>query len=296
MKFSYLHLKEIINKNLSSIKNKINISFEFFPTKNKKKKKILYESINVLKYFKPKFLSVTYGANSGEKDLTFETVTRIKKKTKLNVAPHITCIDLKKHEIINLLQKYWKNGIKNIIALRGDLPAKKNNNSIMYAVDLVKIIKETADFDISVAAYPEVHPQAKNKNFDLINLKKKIDAGANRAITQFFFDIKSFLKFRDNCVSNNINVDIIPGILPIYNFQQVKKFSNITNVKIPSWIYKIFNKLDENDKFSYDILSSYIIIDMIKILSYEGVKHFHFYTLNKHKVISVICKNFINKY
>jgi len=173
------------------------------------------------------------------------------------------------------------------VALRGDEPegyAKKP----FYASDLVTLLKEVADFDISVAAYPEVHPEAKSAQADLINLKRKVDAGANRAISQFFFDIDSYLRFRDRCVNVGIDVEIVPGILPVTNFKQLQKMAKITNVKIPSWMHRMYDGLDD-DPTTRNLVAASIAMDMVRVLSKEGVKDFHFYTLNRSELTYAIC-------
>ena len=175
----------------------------------------------------------------------------------------------------------------HIVALRGDLPDQSQKPE-MYAADLVELLKNEADFDISVAAYPEVHPEAKSAQADLLNLKRKIDAGANRAITQFFFDVESYLRFRDRCVAAGIEAEIIPGILPVSNFQQAAKFSKMTQVKIPSWMRNQFEGLDD-DPVTRQMLGASIAIDMVRVLSREGVKDFHFYTLNRSELTYALC-------
>ena len=182
---------------------------------------------------------------------------------------------------------YWDNGIRNIVALRGDLPPGLNQPD-MYAADLVALLKEVNDFDISVAAYPEVHPEAKNAQADLLALKDKIDAGADRAISQFFFDTESFLRFRDRCAAVGIDKEIVPGILPVSNYKTLCKFSKLTNVKVPNWMHSQFEGLD-NDQATRNLVGASIAIDQVKILSREGVKDFHFYTLNRADLTYAIC-------
>ena len=182
---------------------------------------------------------------------------------------------------------YGDNGIRNIVALRGDEP-KGYAKKPFYASDLVALLKEVADFDISVAAYPEVHPEAKSAQADLINLKRKVDAGANRAISQFFFDIDSYLRFRDRCVNVGIDVEIVPGILPVTNFKQLQKMAKITNVKIPNWMYRMYDGLDD-DPTTRNLVAASIAMDMVRVLSKEGVKDFHFYTLNRSELTYAIC-------
>lgn len=247
----------------------------------------LWNSIDRLSSLKPKFVSVTYGANSGERDRTHSIIKGIKDRTGLEAAPHLTCIDATSDELRTIARDYWNNGIRHIVALRGDLPPGSGKPE-MYASDLVTLLKEVADFDISVAAYPEVHPEAKSAQADLLNLKRKVDAGANRAITQFFFDVESYLRFRDRCVSAGIDVEIIPGILPVSNFKQAKKFADMTNVRIPAWMAQMFDGLDD-DAETRKLVGANIAMDMVKILSREGVKDFHFYTLNRAEMSYAIC-------
>jgi methylenetetrahydrofolate reductase (NAD(P)H) len=284
---SYAREIDILNQNISDLNGKINVSFEFFPPKNEKMENLLWDSIHRLKVLKPKFVSVTYGANSGERDRTHSVVKRIQGETGIIAAPHLTGIDATPEELKVIAKDYWDNGIRHIVALRGDEPPGYSKKPF-YASDLVKLLKEVADFDISVAAYPEVHPEAKSAQADLIYLKQKVEAGANRAITQFFFDIDSYLRFRDRCVSVGIDVEIIPGILPVTNFKQLEKMAKVTNVKIPSWMQKMYQGLEE-DQTTRNLVAASIAMDMVKILSKEGVKDFHFYTLNRSELTYAIC-------
>ncbi|XRX42584.1 MAG: methylenetetrahydrofolate reductase [Buchnera aphidicola (Eriosoma harunire)] len=258
---------------------KINVSFEFFPPKNLDMENKFWNTVNVLSTLKPRFFSITYGANNSTCDQIFNLVSTVYESTKVVVAPHLTCINHTIYELKKIAKRYWTSGIKDIVALRGDSVSNKQYNHIMYAVDLVKLLKEIGDFNISVAAYPEMHPESKNKQDDLLNLKKKIDAGANQAITQFFFNTDTFLRFRDECISNKIHIDIIPGILPISNFNQICKFSKMTNVNIPKWIYDVF-RIDNIDSTTSILLGSNIAMNMVESLYKEGVTNFHFYTLN----------------
>ena len=284
---SYAREIDILNQNISDLNGKINVSFEFFPPKNEKMENLLWDSIHRLKVLKPKFVSVTYGANSGERDRTHSVVKRIQGETGMIAAPHLTGIDATPEELKVIAKDYWDNGIRHIVALRGDEPPGYSKKPF-YASDLVKLLKEVADFDISVAAYPEVHPEAKSAQADLIYLKQKVEAGANRAITQFFFDIDSYLRFRDRCVSVGIDVETIPGILPVTNFKQLEKMAKVTNVKIPSWMQKMYQGLEE-DQTTRNLVAASIAMDMVKILSKEGVKDFHFYTLNRSELTYAIC-------
>lgn len=283
------YAKEIdnLNQHLASLDGKINVSFEFFPPKNEKMENLLWESIHRLKVLKPKFVSVTYGANSGERDRTHSVVKNIKQQTGLEAAPHLTGIDATPDELRAIAKDYWDNGIRRIVALRGDIPPGYNKPPF-YASDLVALLRSVADFDISVAAYPEVHPEAKSAQADLINLKRKIDAGANHVITQFFFDIDSYLRFRDRCASIGIDTEIVPGILPVTNFKQLQKMASVTNVKIPAWMTKMYDGLDE-DQTTRNLVAASIAIDMVRVLSREGVNDFHFYTLNRSELTYAIC-------
>lgn len=285
----YTHAGHIdaLNRNIAELSDNINVSFEFFPPSSEKMEETLWNSVHRLKTLKPKFVSVTYGANSGERDRTHSIIKEIKAETGLIAAPHLTCIDASREELIQIADDYWNNGIESIVALRGDIPPGGGKPD-MYASDLVTLLKERHDFDISVAAFPEVHPEAKSAQADLLNLKRKVDAGANRAITQFFFDVESYLRFRDRCVAAGIDVEIVPGILPVSNFKQASRFAVQNNVKVPSWMAKQFEGLDD-DPTTRQLVGASQAIDMIRVLSREGVKDFHFYTLNRAEMTYALC-------
>ncbi|AUU88577.1 MULTISPECIES: methylenetetrahydrofolate reductase [Enterobacteriaceae] len=287
MSFFHANQREALNQSLAEVHGQINVSFEFFPPRTSEMEQTLWNSIDRLSSLKPKFVSVTYGANSGERDRTHSIIKGIKDRTGLEAVPHLTCIDATRDELRAIAKDYWDNGIRHIVALRGDLPPGSGKPD-MYAADLVTLLKEVADFDISVAAYPEVHPEAKSAQADLLNLRRKVEAGANRAITQFFFDVESYLRFRDRCASTGIDVEIIPGILPVTNFKQAKKFADMTNVRIPAWMSQMFEGLDD-DAETRKLVGASIAMDMVKILSREGVKDFHFYTLNRAEMSYAIC-------
>lgn len=284
---SYAKEIDLLNQSIADLNGKINVSFEFFPPKNEKMETLLWDSIHRLKVLKPKFVSVTYGANSGERNRTHTIVKSIQQETGIVAAPHLTGIDATPDELRAIAKDYWDSGIRHIVALRGDEPAGYAKKPF-YASDLVALLKDVADFEISVAAYPEVHPEAKSAQSDLLYLKQKINAGASRAITQFFFDIDSYLRFRDRCATVGIDVEIVPGILPVSNFKQLEKMAKITNVKIPSWMSKMYQGLDD-DQTTRNLVGASIAMDMVKILSKEGVKDFHFYTLNRSELSYAIC-------
>ena len=287
MSFFHANQREALNQSLAELNGQINVSFEFFPPRTSEMEETLWQSIDRLSILKPKFVSVTYGANSGERDRTHSIIKGIKERTGLEAAPHLTCIDASPAQLRDIATDYWNSGIRHIVALRGDLPPGGGKPE-MYATDLVALLKDVGDFDISVAAYPEVHPEAKSAQADLINLKRKIDAGASRAITQFFFDVESYLRFRDRCVTAGIDVEIVPGILPVSNFKQLQRFATMTNVRVPSWMTSMFEGLDD-DAETRKMVGANIAMDMVKILSREGVKDFHFYTLNRAEMSYAIC-------
>lgn len=278
---------DTLNQHIADLNGKMNISFEFFPPKTEKMEETLWSSIHRLKTLKPKFVSVTYGANSGERDRTHSIVKSIKQETGLEAAPHLTGIDATPEQLIQIAKDYWDSGIRRIVALRGDEP-KGYAKKPFYAADLVALLRSVADFDISVAAYPEVHPEAKSAQADLINLKRKIEAGANHVITQFFFDVESYLRFRDRCASIGIDAEIVPGILPVTNFKQLQKMAAITNVKIPNWLGKMYEGLDD-DQTTRNLVAASVAMDMVRVLAREGVSDFHFYTLNRSELTYAIC-------
>ena len=279
---------EALEQNLAELGGDINVTFEYSPPTTESMEQTLWNSIERLSKLQPKFVSVTYGANSGTRDRTHSIIKDIKERTGLVAAPHLTCVDATPDELRAIAKDYWDNGIRNIVALRGDLPAGADKPA-MYADGLVSLLKSVADFDISVAAYPEVHPEAKSAQADLLHLKRKIDNGANRAITQFFFDVESYLRFRDRCAAIGIEAEIVPGILPVSNYKNLLKFAGFTNVKIPQWLHQRFEGIADDDQTTRNLVGASIAIDMARVLSREGVKDFHFYTLNRSELTYAIC-------
>ncbi|WP_343189977.1 methylenetetrahydrofolate reductase [Buchnera aphidicola] len=282
---------KIFNKNLENIyynymnfRNKINISFEMFPYSNSVSKNKFYKSFFKLSKLDPRFFSITCNQNSGGNYNTLNLIKNMKNYNKKYIVPHFTCIEHCKNEIKDIANNYWKIGVRKILALRGDNFSNNSKNVFFNASDLVNQLKKIRNFEILVAAYPEKHPESKNEKEDLYNLKKKIDNGANKAITQFFFKTESFLNFRDKCFKIGITKEIVPGILPIYNLSQLKKFTNITNVSVPDWIYNVFNNIDHSSNY-HKIISSIILINVVNKLFLEGVRSFHFYTLNRSDII-----------
>lgn len=284
---SYAQGIDALNQSISELKD-IEVSFEFFPANTPEMESTLWKSVERLAPLKPKYMSVTYGANSGERDRTHAVVKRINQETGIATAPHLTCVDASSEELKTIAQDYWDSGIRRIVALRGDLPQGVTKTD-MYASDLVSLLKDVADFDISVAAYPEKHPEAPNDQFDLLNLKRKSEAGANEAISQFFFDSSVFLRFRDRAAAAGIDLDMVPGILPVTNYQTLVRFAGFTNVHVPNWLHKMYDGLDKNDQTTRNLLGASIAMDQVKVLAKEGVKHFHFYTLNRSELSYAIC-------
>ncbi|MDA0902036.1 MAG: methylenetetrahydrofolate reductase [NAD(P)H], partial [Proteobacteria bacterium] len=234
-------------------KRDIKVSFEFFPPKTEDVEKRLWNSINKLKVLNPSFISVTYGAGGSTRQRTHNTIKKILETTDLKPATHLTCIGASKEEVEQIAQDYWQMGVRHIVALRGDMPASAptyqlHPNGYQYADQLVAALKKLHDFEISVAGYPEKHPEAKSLDEDIDYLKRKVDAGADRVITQFFFDTDNYFRFVDKCRNRGINVPIVPGILPVSNVKQVKHFAKMCGANIPNWMSEIFAGLDEREE------------------------------------------------
>jgi methylenetetrahydrofolate reductase (NADPH) len=273
--------------------NKIQVSFEFFPPANEKMTETLWRSIQRLEPLRPRFVSVTYGADGSTRDRTHQVVERIRAETTLRCAPHLTCVGARREEILAAANTYWKNGIGDMVALRGDPPKGTKTyvpceGGFDYASDLVKGLLEVGEFDISVAAYPEVHPEAASADADLENLKRKVNAGASRAITQFFFDTEAYLRFRDRCHATGLEVPIVPGILPITNFHRLLKFAKDCGASIPVRLHERFSGLD-NDPETQRMIAASVAIEQVDELRRHGVDEFHFYTLNRAELTYAIC-------
>lgn len=253
----------------------------------------LWQTVAKLAPLEPSFVSVTYGADGSTRERTHDIVTRIHAETGLVSAPHLTCVGATREEVLEIAQRYWDAGIRQIVALRGDPPKGSMHytphpGGFAYAADLVAGLRGVGDFDISVAAYPEVHPEAESAQADLDNLKRKVDAGAARAITQFFFDPAAFLRFRDAAAAAGISVPIVPGILPITRFPQITKFAAACGASIPDWLRDRFAGL-EDDAETRSLISASVAIDMVETLRRHGVQDFHFYTLNRAELVYAIC-------
>lgn len=269
------------------------VSFEFFPPKNAKMEETLWSSIQTLAPLQPRFVSVTYGAGGSTRERTHATVARIVRETDLLPAAHLTCVDASKAEIAEVARAYWEAGVRHIVALRGD-PSEEGKGFSPHpegyasAADLVLGLKEIAPFDISVAAYPETHPEAVSSQADLDNLKRKLDAGASRAITQFFFSPETFFRFRDKVAAAGIKAEIVPGILPVSNVAQTRKFAAMCGAAIPPWMDRLFEGLDDHPS-TRQLVAATISAELCRKLYAGGVREFHFYTLNRAELSYAIC-------
>ena len=273
--------------------NPVDVSFEFFPPHSEQMEETLWRSIERLASLGPRFVSVTYGADGSTRERTHAAVARIVSDTKLTAAPHLTCIGASRGEIDDVARAYWDMGIRHLVALRGDAPPDNSGyiphpEGYAYAADLVAGLKKVGDFDISVTAYPEVHPEAPNPIFDLDNLKRKLDAGASRAITQFFFDVDVFLRFRDLAAAAGIESVIVPGILPITRFPQLERFADRCGASVPGWLRDRFAGLNDDNETRQMIAAS-VAIEQVHKLQEEGISEFHFYTLNRSELTFAIC-------
>jgi methylenetetrahydrofolate reductase (NADPH) len=271
----------------------INVSFEFFPPADAAMEAMLWRSLDRLAPLSPSFVSVTYGADGSTRERTHNVVTHIQRHTRLTGAPHLTCVGAAREEILAIARTYWDEGVRHLVALRGDPPRgqpayRSHPAGFGYACDLVAGLTSVAPFDISVAAYPEVHPEASSAQADLDNLKRKIDAGATRAITQFFYDTEVYLRFRDRCRAAGIHAPIVPGILPITRFPQVLRFAQTCGATIPLWLHERFAGL-EDDEETRRMIAASVAIEQVQALTAHGVREFHFYTLNRAELTYAIC-------
>lgn len=271
----------------------LKISFEFFPPKTEKMAETLWQSVERLEPLAPRFVSVTYGAGGTTRERTHSTVTRINSDTSLSAAAHLTCVGATREEVDRVAREYWNAGIRHIVALRGDAPDDANGytpypGGYDYASDLVAGLRAVGDFEISVAAYPEVHPESASISDDLDNLKRKLDAGATRAITQYFFEADVYLRFVERVRKAGIDVEIVPGILPVTNFAQVRKFSAMCGAAVPGWMADLFEGLDD-DPETRRLVAATTAAEQCRKLQAEGIDAFHFYTLNRADLSFAIC-------
>lgn len=272
----------------------IKVSFEFFPPKTEKMAETLWSSIHRLEPLRPQFISVTYGAGGSTRERTHTTVERIVRETMLVPAAHLTCVSATKDEVNEVARSYWHAGVRHIVALRGDPPEGPGTGYEPYpdgyenARELVAGLKSIADFEISVAAYPEKHPESASLDACIDNLKAKVDAGADRAITQFFFDNEVYLRYLDKVRDKGIDIPITPGIVPIHNFKQVSSFAARSGASVPEWLYHRFEGLDD-DPDTARLVAAAVAAEQVMDLVGQGIKEFHFYTLNRANLVYAIC-------
>jgi methylenetetrahydrofolate reductase (NADPH) len=277
--------------------NPVAVSFEFFPPSDEPMGQQLWESVQRLAPLQPEFVSVTYGADGSTRTRTHECVLRILRETNLVVAPHLTCVGASRTEVLRIAQEYWQQGVRHLVALRGDAPAanlspegryRPHAGGFAYASDLVAGLTGVGKFELSVAAYPEGHPESGGVDADLENLKRKVDAGAGRAITQFFFDTDIFLRYRDRCAAAGIRANLVPGILPITRFPQLLRFAERCGASVPAWLRQRFDGLDD-DAETRRMIAANVAIEQVQRLREHGVQEFHFYTLNRAELTYAIC-------
>ncbi|MFV0624460.1 methylenetetrahydrofolate reductase [Sphingomonas sp. ac-8] len=269
------------------------VSFEFFPPKSAKMEETLWEAVRTLEPLGPRFVSVTYGAGGSTRERTHATVARIQRETSLAAAAHLTCVEASRAEIDQVAEEYWAAGVRHIVALRGDAPVvgqafQSHPDGYANAADLVAGLKKRHPFEISVAAYPECHPDSGTRDVDLDNLKRKLDAGATRAITQFFFTPEAFFRFRDAATAAGITAEIVPGILPVSNVAQTRKFAGMCGAAIPDWMDRLFEGLDDHPG-ARQLVAATVAAEMVRRLYAGDVRHFHFYTLNRAELSYAIC-------
>jgi len=271
----------------------IQVSFEFFPPKSEGMAETLWQSIQTLAPLHPRFVSVTYGAGGSTRERTHATVERILKETDLTPAAHLTCVGATREEIDSVAKDYWDLGVRNIVALRGDPPEPgsayaPHPGGYANAAELVAGLKAIAPFDISVAAYPEIHPDSGDRKSDLDNLKRKADAGADRAITQFFFSPECFLRFQDEVAAAGMSIELVPGILPVSNVATTRRFAQTCGAGIPDWLDTLFEGLDDLPA-ARQLIAATVAAELAGQLYAGGVRHFHFYTLNRAELSYAIC-------
>ncbi len=282
-------------KSRDIIQGDIKVSFEFFPPKSEKMEARLWQAIRRLQSLNPQFVSVTYGAGGSTRERTHSTVARILNETSLRLAAHLTCVGATRGEVNEVIEDYKRLGVKQIVALRGDPEEGVGerymapNDGYQSSIELIEGISKIGGFDILVSAYPEQHPESPSRAADIDWLKRKVDAGATRAVTQFFFDNELFLRYLDEVRAAGITIPITPGIIPIANFQQVKKFATMAGASVPDWLGKRFEGLENEDMETRQMIAAAIGAEQVMELVDEGLQEVHFYTLNKAKLVYAIC-------
>ncbi|UUL83889.1 methylenetetrahydrofolate reductase [NAD(P)H] [Sphingomonas qomolangmaensis] len=269
------------------------VSFEFFPPKNEKMEATLWQSVETLTPLNPRFVSVTYGAGGSTRERTHATVARIARETPIPAAAHLTCVEASRAEIDAVAEEYWAAGVRHIVALRGDMPTpgakfEPRPDGYENAAALVEGLRRLHPFELSVAAYPEAHPDSVDQAADLDNLKRKLDAGASQAITQFFFEAETFFRFRDAAAAAGIKAELVPGIMPVTNFAAVQRMSAMCGTDVPQWMGRLFEGLDSLPD-ARQLVSATLAAELSRKLYAGGVRHLHFYTLNRAELSYAIC-------
>lgn len=272
----------------------IHFSFEFFPPADDTASVALWDTVQRLAPFAPRFVSVTYGADGSTRDRTQTWVDRLRRDAGLESVPHLTCVGATREETLAIARRYWQQGVRHIVALRGDPPQgsevyRPHPGGFAYARDLVAGLRSVAPFEVSVAAYPETHPEAVSAVADLDHLRAKIDAGATRAITQFFFDNDDFLRFRDRCAAVGITAPVVPGILPITRLSQVARFATRCGAKVPAWLAARFEGVDHDPAARLRVATD-VALEQVVALRRHGVRDLHFYTLNRAEPTLAVCE------
>jgi len=269
------------------------ISFEFFPPKTAETENRFWQAVERLKMLDPDYVSVTCGAGGNPAEGTAPLVKRLKQDVDLEAAAHLTCAVAPKPLIEEIARRYWEDGVRKIVALRGDRPKEGDRqpteNHFDYASDLVAALKKVADFDVAVAGYPETHPEASSPELDLDNLKRKVDAGASRVITQYCFDTDAVLRFRDAMIARNIDVPIAVGLLPVHNFKQTQRFSDMCGARVPGWLGALYEGLDD-DPDQRGLIGASVAAEQARRLVVEGINELHFYTLNRANLTIATCR------
>lgn len=287
-------LRRRFERSASAAPTKPTLSFEFFPPKSAEAERSLWRTFERLKPLGPSFVSVTYGAGGSTRERTHEIVARVRRETMIAPAAHLTCVAASREEVDAVARHYWQAGVRHVVALRGDPPEGvgafvAHPQGYARAADLVAGLKRIADFEISVACHPEGHPDAVSPAADLDNLKRKAEAGATRAISQFFFGTETFLRFRDRAGRAGIGIPILPGILPILKFDRTVEFAKRCGASIPAWLAELYDGLDSDPDTCF-LVSAGVTAELCRRLAAEGVEHFHFYTLNQAALTAAICR------
>ncbi|HEX8569421.1 MAG TPA: methylenetetrahydrofolate reductase [NAD(P)H] [Caulobacteraceae bacterium] len=274
---------------------RINVSFEFFPPKSDEAEESLWKCIRRLEPLEPSFVSVTYGAGGSTRERTHRTILRLLAETKLKPAAHLTCVEASREDVDAVIRDYWEAGVRHIVALRGDPPSGMGGvyvpgpENYRNATELTAAITNIAPFEVSVGLYPEKHPESPSLEHDIDVLKAKVDAGATRAITQFFFDVDAFLRFHDRVRSAGVSIPIVPGIMPVTNYKGLVRMSGMCGARVPAWLANLFEGLDD-DPDTRRLIAGSVAAEMCARLEEEGFTDLHFYTLNRADLVYAICR------